>query len=126
MLCDDCKNKEACRFYIASFENVNHPLNDPYYRDAFYCDEHCTVETPITNGDRIRAMSDAELADFIRSMVDENETHEVACYGCVNYGTHHSDPQNKGTTLYECEGCSCEGVGLDILKWLKQPAKEET
>ena len=60
----------------------------------------------------------AETRGKAKSMVDENETHEVACYGCINYGTHHSDPKNKGTNLYDCEGCSCEGIGHDIVKWL--------
>ena len=74
----------------------------------------------MTNYERIKAMSVDEMAKFIRSMVDENETHDVACYGCVHYGTHHSDPDYKGTNLYECEGCECEGVGLDIVKWLNK------
>ena len=68
--------------------------------------------------EKIKSFSVEEMAEFIRSMVDEDSSHGVACYGCVNYGTHHSDPQNKGTGLYECEGCYCEGIGLDIVKWL--------
>ena len=80
---------------------------------------------PMTNADRIRAMSDEELAEFIFSLVDEDSSYEIGCYGCINYGTHHSDPANKGTHLYECEGCSGEGIGLDIGKWLKQPAEVE-
>lgn len=90
--------------------------------------EDCVVYLPPkrkkTNADRIRAMSDEELAVFIESMVDESNSHEVACYGCVNYGTHHSDPANKGTYLYECDGCPSEGIGLDVMAWLKQPAEE--
>ena len=87
----------------------------------------CPYRTePMTNADRIRAMSDEELAEFIRSMVDESNSHHVACYGCINYGTHHSDPANKGTYLYECDGCENEGIGLDVLKWLKQPSEEGT
>lgn len=78
-----------------------------------------------TNADRIRAMSDEELAEFIRSMVDGSNSHNVACYGCINYGTHHSDPANKGTYLYECDGCENEGIGLDVLMWLQQPAEGE-
>ena len=78
-----------------------------------------------TNADKIRAMSDEELSEFIRSMVDESNSHNVACYGCINYGTHHSDPANKGTPLYECDGCENEGIGLDVLMWLQQPVKEE-
>ena len=73
----------------------------------------------VTNFDRIKAMSIEEMAEFIKSMVDENETHEVGCYGCSFYGCHHSDPKYKGTGLYECEDCSNESVGLDLIKWLE-------
>lgn len=78
---------------------------------------------PMTNADRIRAMTDDELSKFIESMVDGSNSHEVACYGCINYGTHHSDPQYKGTYLYDCEGCNSEGVGLDVKKWLQKHAE---
>ena len=77
-----------------------------------------------TNADRIRSMSDEELAEFIQNMVDGSNSHNVACYGCINYGTHHSDPANKGTYLYECDGCENEGIGLNVLDWLQQPAEE--
>ena len=77
-----------------------------------------------TNADRIRAMSDEKMAEFIQNMVDGSNNHNVACYGCINYGTHHSNPANKGTYLYECEGCTNEGIGLDVLMWLQQPAEE--
>ena len=83
------------------------------------------VEDNKTNADRIRAMSDEELAEFIQNMVDGSNSHNVACYGCINYGTHHSDPANKGTCLYECDGCENEGIGLDVLKWLQQPSEGE-
>ena len=82
-----------------------------------------THEIQMTNADRIRAMSDEELAEFIQNMVDGSNSHNVACYGCINYGTHHSDPANKGTCLYECDGCENEGIGLDVLKWLQRPAE---
>ena len=78
-----------------------------------------------TNADRIRAMSDEELVEFIQNMVDGSNSHNVACYGCINYGTHHSDPANKGTCLYECDGCENEGIGLDVLKWLQRTAEED-
>ena len=77
----------------------------------------------MTNYERIKNMSVDEMAEFLKSMVDENETHEVACYGCINYGTHHSNPKNNGTNLYECDGCSCEGIGHDIVKWLESEVK---
>lgn len=68
--------------------------------------------------EKIKSFSIEEMAEFIRGMVDDSGDHECACYGCVNYGTHHSDPKNKGTNLYECEGCIWEGVGHDLVKWL--------
>lgn len=80
---------------------------------------------PMTNAQATRLMTDEELADFICSMVDGSNTHGVGCYDCIYYGTHHSDPLNKGTGLYKCEGCSCEGVGLDVMKWLQQPYEGE-
>ena len=73
----------------------------------------------MTNYEKIKSMTVEEMAEFIKSMVDDNEVHNVACYGCIHYGTHHSNPQYKGTDLYECEDCSCEGIGLDLVKWLK-------
>lgn len=75
--------------------------------------------------ERLKQLSVEEMAEFIRSMVDENESHEVACYGCIHYGTHHSDPNNKGTNLYECEGCCNEGMGLDIVAWLNSDTLKE-
>lgn len=73
----------------------------------------------MTNYEKIKSMTVEEMAEFIKSMVDDNEVHNVACYGCIHYGTHHSNPQYKGTDLYKCEDCSCEGIGLDLVKWLK-------
>ena len=78
----------------------------------------------LTNYQKIKMMSVEEMADFLESMVDENRTHDVGCYGCINYGTHHSDPENKETGLYECDGCDCEGVGHDLVKWLNKEVSE--
>ena len=99
--------------------------NREYYMLMQETARRCVDGKPVTNADRIRAMSDEELAEFIQNMVDGSNSHNVACYGCINYGTHHSDPANKGTYLYECEGCTNEGIGLDVLMWLRQPPKGE-
>ena len=56
---------------------------------------------PMTNGDRIRAMTDEELAEFI---LDKRENGT-----CFNNKCYHNDP-NKG-----CDDCT--------LEWLKQPAE---
>ena len=73
----------------------------------------------ITNYDRIKNMSIDEMADFLTSLLDGENNHNVGCYGCLHYGTHHSDIKNKGTNLYECDDCFCEGIGVDLVKWLK-------
>ena len=116
MTCEQCKYITVC---MAQADCLGQ-IFDPNYDG-----EHgCTDFAPCTNADRIRSMTDEELAEFIRSMVDESNSHNVACYGCINYGTHHSDPANKGTYLYECDGCENEGIGLDVLMWLQQPAEK--
>lgn len=97
--CGECGRRYYCQIDPAECDNLS--------------------RTVFTNADKIRSMSDEELAEFIRSMVDESNSHNVACYGCINYGTHHSDPVNKGTPLYECDGCENEGIGLDLLMWLQ-------
>ena len=78
----------------------------------------------MTNFDRIKSMSVGEMAEFIQTMVDDNKVHDVGCWCCINYGTHHSDPENKGTYLYECDGCENEGIGLDIVAWLNSEIYE--
>ena len=55
---------------------------------------------PMTNGDRIRAMSDEELVKFFEKNVD--------CCGCMLYG--------------DCTGPCPE----NWLNWLKQPAEADS
>lgn len=60
----------------------------------------------MTNADRIRAMSDEELATFISEIADECERNTECnqhCYGC------------------DIEYCMRESC----LKWLQQPAEED-
>ena len=65
-----------------------------------------THEIQMTNADRIRAMSNEELATFISEIADECERNTECnqhCYGC------------------DIEYC----VRESCLKWLQQPAKED-
>lgn len=128
--CADCIHENACRAwvdgrYIAD-ESANRCPNYETVKEsgAYLCGVLDERKRKKTNADRIRAMSDEKMAEFIQNMVDGSNNHNVACYGCINYGTHHSNPANKGTYLYECEGCTNEGIGLDVLMWLQQPAEE--
>lgn len=62
----------------------------------------------ITNADRIRSMSDEELAEFISRI-------EIGDFGPQVYGKTFCD-MCKGQ--YECDDCR--------LWWLQQPAEEDT
>ena len=63
---------------------------------------------PMTNADRIRAMSDEELSEFISRI-------EIGDFGPQVYGKTFCD-MCKGQ--YECDDCR--------LWWLQQPAEEDT
>lgn len=66
------------------------------------------VKVPMTNADRIRSMSDEELAEFISRI-------EIGDFGPQVYGKTFCD-MCKGQ--YECDDCR--------LWWLQQPAEEDT
>ena len=66
------------------------------------------IHAPLTNADRIRAMSDEELAEFISRI-------EIGDFGQQVYGKTFCD-MCKGQ--YECDDCR--------LWWLQQPAEEDT
>ena len=87
------------------------PIKKEYYLgfSSYYIDNvfnwlsECfeIIETPKTRADRIRAMSDEELAKCICKAYD--------CYRC------------PGEELCNAEDCRANG----LLKWLKQPAEED-
>lgn len=60
---------------------------------------------PTTNADKIRAMSDGELADFFRMLCHWIED----CADCPLYH----------------EGCPVSGTLYEWIKWLQQPAEGE-
>lgn len=73
------------------------------YFDAYYCPrcgEFIREKPPMTNADRIRAMTDDELAEAISSI--------PMCVGTDD----DKDCENDG-----CKGC--------FLKWLQQPSEED-
>ena len=90
MKCTECKDYKECR--------RKYDLR----RKRTKCSKAKDIYVP-TNADRIRAMSDEELAQFI-----PNWSYTDAC----KCGEHYVDCNN------ECEKC--------VAEWLKQPYKEET
>lgn len=71
----------------------------------------------MTNGDRIRAMTDEELCQWIDRQYDEDrlDWETLGCYKCINYNTHHY-PNDCG----ECEW------KFGILHWLKSEDKQNS
>lgn len=74
----------------------------------FHAHKEETFMPPMTNADRIRAMSDEELSEFISRI-------EIGDFGQQVYGKTFCD-MCKGQ--YECDDCR--------LWWLQQPAEEDT
>lgn len=69
---------------------------------------------PMTNGDRIRAMSDEELADTLYKQTDL-EGQIKSCQNLPECEAWLETPE--GILEHKCKDC--------LLKWLQQPAKED-
>lgn len=67
----------------------------------------------VTNADRIRAMSDEELAVFLD---------DLTCL-CVDCNDH--DGVNENCPIYK-QGCGRYCEPKDLMDWLQQPAEEDT
>lgn len=107
--CYWCEMPNRRRRMIMSLDRPCVHWNDGYCQkfsdnevQAWCVDGPCEYEQP-SNADRIRAMSDEELRDFLQSRVWICETHKL-CDTCPMYD--------------EEKGC------LSMLEWLKQPAEE--
>ena len=77
------------------------------YRHGCFGEDMCRCREPMTNADRIRAMSDEELAGFLMKLMHNN----VQCFGEGMF-PYHPCPQEQ----------NCKQCGLD---WLQQPVEED-
>lgn len=95
MICPDCGNLLAHNSYF----------------DAYYC-PRCgglfKENRPMTNADRIRAMSDEKLVVFLDGFSGR-------CLDCAE------DAKNKNCPIYK-EGHYCRPK--DIMEWLQRPAEK--
>lgn len=90
--CSDCAYRTMC----AANAGAGGYLFDPEHEGEKYCPMFCASKKPMTNGDRIRAMTDEQL------------TAVIACpYDCD------SDMCPSNGTCFDC-----------CLNWLQQPVKE--
>lgn len=103
-----------------------------YFMEGSECDEfnQKILAPPPTNADRIRAMSDKELADFLPSIAFEGDMLwadqfiEKLCKSCPTitctvYGDHCQ------VELKECDFVDGKCPhGSEVMWWLQQPAEE--
>lgn len=82
---------------------VGYKVDECNFKDCSYRTE------PITNADRIRAMSDEKLVVFLDGFSGR-------CLDCAE------DAKNKNCPIYK-EGYYCRPQ--DIMEWLQQPAEGE-
>lgn len=68
----------------------------------------------MTNADKIRAMTDEELAEWIDKQTnqDREDWESLGCYDCIYHKTHHY--------TYDCGDCEWKH---GILNWLKRKAE---
>ena len=95
------------RGYINQFEEIDCGCRT-WMNECIACKGTGSILYPETNADRIRAMSDEELSEFISRI-------EIGDFGPQVYGKTFCD-MCKGQ--YECDDCR--------LWWLQQPAEEDT
>ena len=106
-------------------------LKDSYaYRHGCFGEDMCRCREPMTNADRIRAISYEELAEFLSSIAYGRETpwsepfDEKFCKSCPTTtctveGYHH--PMD----LHECDFTDGKCPhGSDIVWWLQQPTED--
>ena len=78
-----------------------------------YCVMGPCPEQTLSNADRIRAMSDEELAVFLDDLT-------CLCVVCSDH-----DGVNENCPIYE-QGCGRYCEPKDLMDWLQQPVKEDT
>lgn len=116
-----CKLDKSETIWPCEFETC------PYFGQ---CDSEWKAELyrQPTNADRIRAMSDEELADFLCSVAYAGDTpwsDLVARKFCDNCPTVEGTVQETGKTMvfYECDFSDGKCPhGSDVVWWLRQPA----
>lgn len=106
--CKDCWNEGRCK---AQGKTVNFPVDDGV------CLEFDEVKN-MTNADRIRAMTDEELADFF---FESPEIEFEVCEYCEYFGGHTSDTPCK----HDMGRCFIPSKNEAFKKWLQQPCEED-
>ena len=110
--CRNCKNI----YNLSNEDDVIAGKWCPKINDSpdIECDRECQHYEPQTNADRIRAMTDEELAEFISS-----GEWAAICPFCRYYGTGNCKYDEVGEEIGYQENC----IG-GIMKWLQSEVEE--
>lgn len=88
--------------FITYFEEYKDSCN-AWSERCSECNGNGEIEVFVTNGDKLRSMSDEQIANWFSKLV---------CHNCA--------------TTFECNGCYSddEDCAKEILKWLKKEVKD--
>ena len=128
MVCPECNGRGKAIYYVETDRDENTVTVEK--REGICRTCYGSGEKPQTNADRIRAMSDEELAKFLKSLVFGRETPwanpfaRTYCDKCLPIKAALKET-GKEIEFHECEcwdgGCP---NGDDVTWWLKQPVEE--
>lgn len=108
--------KIACPACDGHGFHARHNENSVWSEVCDRCNGSGEVEIPMTNGDRIRAMTDEELAERLKNLYTEETEQgggDIACLWC----------DGKAGCI-DADGaidCDDEKLAACILRWLQQP-----
>ena len=108
MICPECKGRGESTYYVETDRDENTVTVEARKGICRTCNG--SGKMPMTNADRIRAMSDEELAVFLE------------CFGCCHYCSEHE--RLSDNRWYSDERCD-EKCAEHCLEWLEQPVEEE-
>lgn len=115
MICPECNGKGETIYYVEIDRDENTVTVDQRKDICRTCNG--SGEKPQTNADRIRDMSDEELADFF---FESPQIEFEVCEHCQYFGGHTSDTPCK----HDMGCCLISAKNEAFKKWLKQPAEE--
>lgn len=107
-----------CRCESCARKDCNERTKQEDLRIVILCDDF--IQKNMTNGDRIRAMSDEILAEFI---ILSPEMEFDVCR-CCKFGNP-TQTDDRGQCLIEGGYCDAESRAEAFKKWLKQPMEDE-
>ena len=116
MKCPECNGRGETIYYVETARDENSVTLNSRRGICRTCNGSGINRN--TNADRIRAMTDEELADFF---FESPEIEFSVCEYCKNFGGHTSDTPCK----HDLGRCNVSDKNEAFKEWLQQPAEGE-